>query len=180
MAVDFKKIKLLVLDVDGVLTDGKIILTPTGQEIKEFHVRDGSGMKYWQRVGGKIAIISGRGSRAISLRAKELGVDALRLNAKNKLPAFESVLEELGVAAECTAVVGDDLPDLPLLRNCGLGIAVSDAVAEVKATAQLVTKLKGGKGAVREIIELILKRSQRWKLVLERYKKDKTVQRLAK
>jgi len=166
MQTDLTKIELLVLDVDGVLTDGKIILTPSGDEIKEFHVRDGSGMKYWQRMGKKVAIISGRGSPAVAFRAKELAVDSFRLMAKDKLPAYQSVLDELGCTREQTAIIGDDLPDLPLLQVCALPIAVADAVAEVKAAAQYVTKLPGGCGAVREAIEMMLRATGLWDKVV--------------
>jgi len=166
MQVDLTKIELLVLDVDGVLTDGKIILTPSGDEIKEFHVRDGSGMKYWQRMGKKVAIISGRGSRAITVRATELGVDSFRTMAKDKLPAYQSVLDELKMRPDQTAVVGDDLPDLPLLQVCALPIAVADAVAEVKAAAKYVTKVPGGCGAVRDAIEMILRSTGLWEKVV--------------
>lgn len=167
--IDYNQIELLVLDVDGVMTDGKIILTPAGEEIKEFHVRDGSGMKFWRRAGKKIAIITGRGSAAVELRARNLEVDALRLNAKEKLPAYESVLKELHVAPEQTAVIGDDVLDLPLLMNCGLAVAVGDAVAEAKAVAAHVTQVPGGHGAVRETIELILKKTGQWDQILSRY-----------
>ena len=173
MKTDFAKIELLVLDVDGVLTDGKIILSPTGQETKEFHARDGSGMKYWRRLGGKIAIISGRGSRAIAKRAKELGIDAIRVNAKDKLPAYASVLAELKIPADRAAVIGDDLPDLPLLQNCAFPVAVADAVSEVKKAAAYVTQTPGGWGAVRETIERILKGARRWDQVLQRYQNRK-------
>ena len=162
-------IELLVLDVDGVLTDGRIVLDRRGEEIKAFHVRDGSGMKYWKRAGGKLALISGRGSPAIEHRARELDVDAVRLNAKHKLPAFEEVLEELGLRPERAAMVGDDLPDLPVLLRCGFGVAVADAVAEVREHAAYVTTAPGGSGAVREVIEMILKRTGKWERILARY-----------
>jgi 3-deoxy-D-manno-octulosonate 8-phosphate phosphatase (KDO 8-P phosphatase) len=167
--IEFSHIDLLVLDVDGVLTDGRIILTPDGQEIKSFDVRDGAGMKYWKRMGKKLAIISGRGSQAIHVRAGELDVDTLRVNAKDKLPAYREVLDELGVSEDRTAVVGDDLPDIPLLKRCLLPIATGDAVEEVRAVAAYVTKQPGGRGAVREAIELILKQSGRWPEVMARY-----------
>lgn len=169
MNSDLSNIDLLVLDVDGVLTDGRIILTPAGEEIKAFHVRDGAGMKYWRRVGKKLAIITGRGSPAVTVRANDLGVDAYHLNALNKLPAFEDVLKTLNVSPSRTAVVGDDLPDLPLLQRCGFPVAVADAVDEVKAAAAHITRLPGGAGAVREVIELILKQAGLWKDVLARY-----------
>lgn len=167
--IDFNKIELLVLDVDGVLTDGKIILTPTGQEVKAFSVRDGSGMKFWKRSGKKLAIITGRGSPAVEIRAKDLDVDCVRLNAKNKLPAYQEVLAELNVSADQTAVVGDDLPDLPLLRRCAFSVAPADAVQEVRAQAMHVTSATGGNGAVRETIELIMKNTGAWKNILARY-----------
>ena len=170
--IDFKNIDLLVLDVDGVMTDGKVILTPAGEEIKMFHVRDGSGMKIWKRMGKKMAIISGRGSKAIEIRAKDLDVDALRLNAIDKLPAYRQVLSELNVSPQRTAVVGDDLPDLPLMRNCAFSVAVADAVEEVRSAATYITIANGGCGAVREVIELILRKSGQWDKVMERYRRD--------
>jgi 3-deoxy-D-manno-octulosonate 8-phosphate phosphatase (KDO 8-P phosphatase) len=168
--VDFSKIELLVLDVDGVLTDGRIVLTPSGDEIKSFHVRDGSGMKYWKRVGKKLAIISGRGSAAVNIRAKDLGVDRVALNAKDKLPAYEAILRELEVGPEGTAVIGDDLPDLPLLWRCAFPVAVADAPEEVRREVKYVTSAAGGAGAVREVIELVLKRTGQWASILSRYR----------
>ena len=170
--IDYSRIELLVLDVDGVLTDGRIVLTPAGEEIKAFHVRDGAGMKYFKRAGGRLAIITGRGSPAVEARAAELDVDAVRLNAKIKLPAYEEVLAELGMSEQQTAVVGDDLTDLPLLRRCALPVAVGDAAAEVREAAAHVTRASGGAGAVREVVELILKRSGRWERIMARYLAD--------
>ena len=163
------EIELLVLDVDGVLTDGRITLTPDGKELKTFHVRDGAGMKYWKRVGGKLAIISGRGSEAVTHRAKELAVDEVRLNAKDKLPAFREVLAALDIPPERTAVIGDDLTDLPLMRCCAFPIAPADADERVLAAAEHVTKLPGGGGCVREAIEHILKSAGKWDHVMVRY-----------
>jgi len=163
------KIELLVLDVDGVLTDGLITLTANGEEIKSFNVRDGAGMKYWKRLGRKLAIISGRGAAAVRHRAKELSVDVLRLNAKDKLPVYLEVLGELGMTEQQTAVVGDDLTDLPLFRHCALAVAVHDAADELQAAADCVTDLPGGAGCVREIIEAILKSDGTWNQVMTRY-----------
>ena len=162
-------IELLVLDVDGVLTDGRILLTPSGEEIKGFHSRDGAGMKYWRRVGRKLAIITGRGSPAVERRAAELDVDAVRLNVKNKLPALREVLEELGVSMERTAVMGDDLTDLPIMRECGFSAAPADAAAEILARADYVAGTPGGAGCVREVVELLLKRADLWRVILTRY-----------
>ena len=169
---DLSNIDLLVLDVDGVLTDGRITLTASGEEIKSFHVRDGAGMKYWTRVGKKLAIITGRGSPVVVRRAEELGVHAVRLNAKVKLPALREVCDELGISPERVAVVGDDLADLPLLREAGFAVAVADAVEEVRAAADHVTRLRGGAGAVREVIELILKETGLWESIMARYLPD--------
>ena len=162
------RIDLLVLDVDGVLTDGKIILTPGGDEIKEFHVRDGAGMKYWRQAGKKLAVITGRGSPAVLCRLADLGVDALRMNAADKRPALQSVLAELNIPANRTAVVGDDLADLPLLKTCALPVAVADAVPELLDAAAYITKLPGGHGAVRETIETILRPTGLWTKIIER------------
>ena len=167
--IDYSQLRLLVLDVDGVLTDGRITLTEAGQEIKSFHCRDGSGMKYWLRAGGKLAIITGRGSPAVSARAREIGVEAVYLNAKEKLPVYQRALDELGVSARQTIVVGDDLPDLPLMTRCGFAVAVADAPRELKRMAAYVTKLPGGAGCVREVIELILKKAGKWDQILSRY-----------
>ena len=166
---DYAKLELLVLDCDGVLTDGSVTLDSNGQEIKTFHSRDGAGMKYWQRVGRKIAIITGRGSPAVTIRARELGVEEVHMNAKDKLPVFEQVLARLGVSADRAVVIGDDLTDLPMLLNCGFAVSVPDAPEEVKSRAAYVTKLPGGSGCVRETIELILKGSGEWDKIMARY-----------
>jgi 3-deoxy-D-manno-octulosonate 8-phosphate phosphatase (KDO 8-P phosphatase) len=163
------QIELLVLDVDGVLTDGHILLTESGQEIKSFHARDGAGMKYWRRAGKKLAFITGRGSPVVLHRARELGVDFVRTDAKDKLPAYEQALAELGVGDAQTAVVGDDLTDIPMMRRCGLAIAVADAVAETRAVADWVTQAPGGAGCVREVIEKLLKQAGLWDSILQRY-----------
>ncbi|MFP4105816.1 MAG: KdsC family phosphatase [Phycisphaerae bacterium] len=168
--VDLKKIKLLVLDVDGVLTDGKIFLTPRGEEIKVFNVRDGAGMKYWKRSGGKLAIISGRGSDVVFRRAKELDVDLVRLNVKDKRSALAEVMESTGLTAEQTACMGDDLPDLPLLNICGFAGAPGDAVQAVREAADHVTQLGGGKGCVREFIEHLLTETGQWEGVMKFYR----------
>ena len=167
--IDYAKIDLLVLDVDGVLTDGRITLTGDGDEIKSFHVRDGSGMKLWKREGRKLAIITGRGSTVVSRRAKELDVDICRLNVHDKLPVFTQVLEELDVSASRTAVMGDDLTDMPMMCVAGFSAAVADAPDEVKQAARYVTASTGGAGAVREVIELIFKEAGLWDGIVARY-----------
>ncbi|MHC4561271.1 MAG: KdsC family phosphatase [Planctomycetota bacterium] len=174
-AVDYERLELLVLDVDGVLTDGRIILDPDGRETKMFNVRDGSGLRHWKRSGRKLAIISGRGSPAIEHRARELDVDAVRLNAKTKLPVYRQVLAELGVSPEQTAVMGDDLTDLPMMRHCGLAIAPAGAAEEVVEAADLVTDLPGGAGCVREVTNLILRKAGDWSAIMARYLDDETI-----
>ncbi len=166
---DLSGIKLLVLDVDGVMTDGKIYMSNSGDEFKSFSVRDGSGMKYWQRAGGKLAIISGRPSEAVKRRAAELGVDAVRLHVKDKLPALMEILDEFGLSADQAGVIGDDLMDIPLARVCGFATAVGDAVDELKEIADYVTQSKGGDGCVREVVEYILKATGKWTQIMERY-----------
>jgi 3-deoxy-D-manno-octulosonate 8-phosphate phosphatase (KDO 8-P phosphatase) len=173
-ATDPGAIELLVLDVDGVLTDGRIVLTPSGEEIKAFHAADGAGVKYWQRVGRKVAIISGRGSPAVEVRAAELGIEFVRLNAKRKLPAFNEALAAFGVTAAETAVVGDDLTDLPLLDRCGFAACPPDAAVEVRRAADLVTTRPGGGGCVREVVEHLLRGAGLWDRVLARYRPGAT------
>lgn len=165
-------IQLLVLDVDGVMTDGKVILDDTGRETKHFNTLDGAGIKYWQRAGKQVAIISGRNCLAVVHRASELGITFVRQGAKTKLPAYEAILAELKLSPAQTAVMGDDLPDLPLMLACGYAIAPPNAVDEVKAAAALVTKRAGGEGAVREAIEHILRYNGLWDSILGRYRKE--------
>ena len=150
------RIRLLCLDVDGVLTDGSILLDDQGHETKRFFVRDGTALRAWQRAGGVVAIITGRGGRAVERRARELGIDLVRTSVDRKGPVFEALLGELGMTAEEAAMVGDDLPDLPVLERCGYPVAVRDAVAEVRAAARFVTEQPGGRGAVREVVETLL------------------------
>ncbi len=160
----------LVLDVDGVLTDGGIVYGSLGEgadaEILRFHVRDGAGIAYWRRAGHRVALLSGRGSPMVRRRAAELGIDAIRLSAKDKLPAFHSLCEELGLAPADCAYLGDDLPDLPPMRAAGLAIAVADAASDVRLAADGVTAARGGEGAVRETVETILRAQKRWDALL--------------
>jgi 3-deoxy-D-manno-octulosonate 8-phosphate phosphatase (KDO 8-P phosphatase) len=163
------RIELLVLDVDGVLTDGSIVYADNDVEVKAFHVRDGSGLKLWQMAGKRSAIISGRTSRIVNVRAAELDIAVVVQGAADKLAAFEQLLQSQGLRPEQAAFVGDDVPDLPVLRNCGLAVAVADACPEVIENADYVTRLPGGHGAAREVIELILKAQNLWTKLLERY-----------
>ena len=164
-----KKIKLLVLDVDGVLTDGSVVYDHEGREIKFFNVRDGHGLKLFQRAGYKIVWLSGRGSAANRVRAQELQIDHLLEDTKIKLPALEEIMRAQGVTPEETAFMGDDLIDLPPMRKVGLAMTPADAIAEARQTAHWVSDFNGGKGAVRQAVELIMKCSGKWEEVTARY-----------
>jgi 3-deoxy-D-manno-octulosonate 8-phosphate phosphatase (KDO 8-P phosphatase) len=163
-------IELLVLDVDGVLTDGRIVYADDGTEIKRFHVRDGSALKIWQHVGKESAVITGRTSRLVDVRAAEIGIAHVYQGAAEKLPAYRQLLAQTGRQPEQVCYVGDDVPDLPLLRRCGLAIAVGDACPDVLEAANYATRTPGGAGAVREVIELILRSQGHWQRVLERFR----------
>lgn len=155
-------IQLLLLDVDGVLTDGSVTYTSAGDEIKSFHVRDGSGLKFWHLAGMRSAIISGRISATVERRAAELGIATVLQGREDKLQAFDTLLHTTGFRAEQVCAVGDDLPDLPVIRRAGLGVAVADACPELRDAADFVTSTPGGRGAVREVIEWLLKLQGRW------------------
>jgi YrbI family 3-deoxy-D-manno-octulosonate 8-phosphate phosphatase len=162
-------IAMLVLDVDGVLTDGGIVYGDNGVELKQFHVRDGSALKIWQHAGKRAAIITGRTSPIVAVRAAELGIDPVYQGAMEKMPAYRRLLTDAGLGPEQVCYVGDDVPDLPLLGSCGLAVAVADACPEVLAAAQYVTRAAGGRGAVRETIELILRCQGLWQRVVDRF-----------
>jgi len=162
------RIDLLVLDVDGVLTDGRVTYSDDGREIKSFHVRDGLALRSWHNAGKQSAIISGRSSPTVARRAAELGIQWIVQGAGDKLPAFRKLLAALGREPGTVCVIGDDLPDLPLVHNCAFGVAVADGCAELKAVAHHVTRQPGGHGAVREVIEILLKSQQQWQPLVER------------
>jgi 3-deoxy-D-manno-octulosonate 8-phosphate phosphatase (KDO 8-P phosphatase) len=162
-------IQLILMDCDGVLTDGRIILLPDGEEIKNFHVLDGQGVALAREAGLRVGVITGRVSRVLEKRATENRFDFIWQKADDKLAAFNSIVEQAGLSKEQVTFIGDDLPDIPLMRRAGLSIAVANAVDDVKAVAQLVTRRAGGDGAVREAIEFILRAQSRWERVLGRY-----------
>jgi 3-deoxy-D-manno-octulosonate 8-phosphate phosphatase (KDO 8-P phosphatase) len=154
-----RRIRLLVLDVDGVLTDGRLYISASGEEFKVFHVRDGSGLVAVQRAGITVAIISGRDSAAVATRAAELGIRHTRQGVGDKGAELASLLRELGIDAGETACVGDDTPDLPMLRAAGLAVAVADAHPAAHAAAHWITPSPGGRGAVRDVCDLLLSAS---------------------
>jgi 3-deoxy-D-manno-octulosonate 8-phosphate phosphatase (KDO 8-P phosphatase) len=167
-----KRIKLLLMDCDGVLTDGRLTLLAEGDEQKTFHARDGHGIKLLHRAGLQTGIISGRASGAVERRGRELGISYVRQNEKDKMRAFEELLDEGKFSADQCAFVGDDLPDIPVMLRVGLAVAVADAVEETKQAAHYITEHKGGRGAVREVTELILKSQGRWEELMRRYLVD--------
>jgi 3-deoxy-D-manno-octulosonate 8-phosphate phosphatase (KDO 8-P phosphatase) len=164
-----KNIKLLILDVDGVMTDGSIILDNQGNEIKTFHVRDGHGIKMALKAGVEIAIITGRESRVVERRALELGIKEVYQKVMNKVDAYEKMIKKYGLKDEEVAFIGDDINDLTLLRRVGFSVAVADSDSHIKKLVDLVTEIGGGKGAVREVIDLILKAQGKWEGVAEKY-----------
>jgi 3-deoxy-D-manno-octulosonate 8-phosphate phosphatase (KDO 8-P phosphatase) len=162
-------ISLLLLDVDGVLTDGSVLYADDGAELKRFHVRDGSGLKFWRETGNRAAIVSGRSSAAVERRARELGIAPVLQGRSDKGAALDELLADLKVDPERVCAIGDDLPDRPVLRRVGLAVAVADACAEVREAAHYVTTAPGGRGAVRETIEWLLKLRGEWATVVARY-----------
>jgi 3-deoxy-D-manno-octulosonate 8-phosphate phosphatase (KDO 8-P phosphatase) len=152
-----KKIKLLLLDVDGVLTDGTIILDNGGNELKAFHVRDGHGIKLAQRSGISVGIITGRKSEVVNIRARELGIQEVHQGAHEKIIAYESIIAKYGVADNEVAYMGDDVVDLIIFKRVGMAVGVADADPAIRPHVDMITKTEGGRGAVREFINFILK-----------------------
>ena len=163
------RVKLLLMDCDGVLTDGRITLLENGDEQKSFHTRDGHGLVLLHRAGLSSGIISGRTSSLVERRARELGMRYVRQGTWDKIKDFEELLAEAGVADHEVAFVGDDVTDIPLMQRSALAVAVADAAPETLAAAHYVTQLPGGHGAVREVTELILKAQGRWSELMKRY-----------
>ena len=162
-------IRLILSDVDGVLTDGRIIIDNQGVETKLFHVRDGMGIHLWRKAGYRFGLITLRSSQIVKLRVAELGIDIVRQGAENKQTAMRQILADEGLGPHQACYIGDDLPDLYAVRDAGLGVAVADACEELRNVAHFVTTQPGGKGAVRETIELILKSQRRWEHLIQGY-----------
>jgi 3-deoxy-D-manno-octulosonate 8-phosphate phosphatase (KDO 8-P phosphatase) len=165
-------LRLMIFDVDGVLTDGRIIYHDDGSEIKAFDVQDGHGIKLLQRAGIEVALITGRFCRAVEHRARGLGITRVHQGARDKLEAYAELLEETGLSHPEIGFMGDDLIDIPLLRRVGFAAVVPDSVPHVKPFAHYVTRAAGGHGAAREICELILRVQGLWDGVTERYFRD--------
>ena len=165
----WQAIELILSDVDGVLTDGGITFDNNGIESKTFHIRDGLGIRIWSRAGYKFGILTARNSHVVKVRAAELNVEIVRQGFEQKLPTAQEVIREAGLEPTQVCYIGDDLTDLPVMRYVGLGVAVADAANEVLLEADHVTQTVGGRGAVREIIETILKAKSRWDGLISKY-----------
>jgi 3-deoxy-D-manno-octulosonate 8-phosphate phosphatase (KDO 8-P phosphatase) len=164
-----KKIKLLIMDVDGVMTDGRIIMDDDGREMKNFNVRDGHGIKVLQRFGIKVALLTGRQSKVVMHRAKDLDINDVYQKVFNKKEVFEKIIKKHKISADEAAFIGDDIIDIPVLNRVGFSVAVADAIEVVKKSADYVTKNKGGNGAVREVCEMILQAQGKWPEIAARY-----------
>ncbi len=164
-----QKIQLLILDVDGVLTDGRLFFDANGTEYKSFHARDGHGIKLLQQSGVKVAVISGRKSASVAIRMQNLGIEWVYQGYEQKLSAFEEILTALAITPECVAAVGDDLLDLPILSRVGLAIGVRDAHPLMLEHVHWRTELEGGQGAVREVCDLLMQAQGTLAAVVARY-----------
>lgn len=164
-----QRVQWLVLDVDGVLTDGSILLDELGREVKRFHVRDGFALRSWQRAGFRSVVISGRSSPSVAHRAREVGIDRVYQGYPMKGPVFRDFLAREGVEAAAVCATGDDLPDLPVMLASGLSATVADAMPEVRARAHWISQLGGGRGAVRELIDALLRAKGLGGAILDHY-----------
>jgi 3-deoxy-D-manno-octulosonate 8-phosphate phosphatase (KDO 8-P phosphatase) len=164
-----KQIELMLSDVDGVLTDGRIVFDSQGIETKRFHVHDGLGIKLWQKAGHSFGLVSQRSSQVVKLRAGELGVSIVRQGTKDKMATLNEIVTELNLTPDQVCYIGDDLPDLPVIRAVGLGVTVADGARELRQAADTVTKSNGGEGAVRETIEMILQAQRCWNNLIQVY-----------
>ena len=164
-----QQIRCVIFDVDGVLTDGRLYYDNHGNEFKAFHVHDGHGMKMLQNAGVSVAIITARESELVNKRMRDLGIDLVFQGARNKLAAFDSLLTKLSLEPEQVCYLGDDYLDLPVMRRCGLSIAVANAQPLIKQHAHFITQHKGGEGAAREVCELILQAQQKLDHIIAHY-----------
>ncbi|MGC8492520.1 MAG: KdsC family phosphatase [Syntrophobacteraceae bacterium] len=162
-------LRMMIFDCDGVLTDGKVIYTDAGSEIKEFDVQDGHGIKMLQRAGIEVALISGRACQAVEHRAKDLGITRLYQGFKVKTEPYKQLLTDAGLTESQTGFMGDDLIDIPIMRRAGFSVAVPNGVPHIFPYAHYITRAKGGQGAAREVCEMILQARGLWEKAMERY-----------
>ncbi len=164
-----QNIRLVLSDVDGVLTDGSITYDNQGIESKSFHVRDGMGIKLWHRAGHQFGVLTARTSHLVKIRMAEIGVDLVRQGVEDKLPAAMQIADQQNVDLQEICYIGDDLTDLRLMKAVGLAVSVVDGANDARAAADLVTRTPGGKGAIRELLEMILKSQKRWEELLRSF-----------
>lgn len=169
MVEKLRKIKLLIMDVDGVMTDGRIIIDDEGRESKNFNVRDGHGIKILQRYGISVALLTGRQSNVVKHRARDLDIKDVYQKVFNKKEVYEKILKKHKLSPDETAFIGDDIVDIPVLKRAGFAVAVADAEDVVKKSVHYVAKNRGGHGAVREVCEMILQAQGKWADVAARY-----------
>lgn len=165
------KVKLILLDSDGVLTDGRITMSSDGSEVRAFHVQDGFGIRLGRQAGLEFGILSGRASPVLERRAAELGIEELHQGVLDKAGRFEDILQRLGIPPEAVCFVGDDLIDVPVMRRCGFAVATRDAQPDVRSCAHYVTERRGGEGAVREVVDMVLRAGGKWDEVTRPYLK---------
>ncbi|MBL8878997.1 MAG: HAD hydrolase family protein [Phycisphaerales bacterium] len=163
------RIRCLCLDVDGVMTDGRLWIDDDGRPLRAFHVHDGFAIRCFQRVGGVVMILTGKQSNCVAARARELSIEHIVQGSGDKLSDLRRMLAGLAISFEETAMIGDDWPDMGVMKAVGYPIAVANAVEEIKAVARYVTTLRGGEGAVREAIEHLLGADGRWREAVERF-----------
>jgi len=163
------RIRLLLSDVDGVMTDGRIAFDNQGVESKQFHIRDGQGIRLWQQSGGQMGIVTGRSSQIVKLRAAELNIEIVRQGVDDKLAVVRAIGEQLQFEPAEVCYVGDDLPDLAVFGNVGLSVAVADAAEELRHASDYTASVNGGHGAIREVVELLLKNTNRWEAAIRKY-----------
>jgi 3-deoxy-D-manno-octulosonate 8-phosphate phosphatase (KDO 8-P phosphatase) len=173
MAFNLEQIKLILFDVDGVLTNGEIIYTEKGTEVKAFNVQDGLGIKLAAQAGLKTGIISSRNSKVVALRGKQLNVDFISQGNSNKVVEYVRIIENLGLSDNQVCYIGDDILDLPVLKRVGFSVAVANAREEVKEECDYITSVSGGQGAVREVIDLILKQQEKFDVLISQLTNSK-------
>lgn len=164
-----RKIELLLLDVDGVLTDGRLTMSTEGAELKSFHARDGLGIRMAQRGGIMIGLISGRESKVVTDRAEELYITEVHQRIYDKLEKYQEILQRLKLEPEQVCFMGDDLVDIPVLRAVGMAAAPADAIEQVRSTVHFITERNGGAGCVRELVDLLLQATGKWDKVTSRF-----------
>ncbi|MFH1245801.1 MAG: HAD-IIIA family hydrolase [Candidatus Omnitrophota bacterium] len=169
LSLKARKVKMLILDIDGVMTDGRIIYDNKGNELKCFNVLDGMGLALLYQAGIKVALITAKGSKAVLRRAADIGAAEVKQNAVHKLVPLQQILKKHHLTNEDICFVGDDLVDMPIMKRAGLAVAVANACAEVKQLAHYVTDKEGGKGAVREVIEIILRAQNKWDNLIKKF-----------